>query len=137
VASDQHTIPDLDAKGLREFALVTSAIVVGLFGLFFPWLFERTLPLWPWVFAAALSTWGLIAPTSLRVVYRTWMRFGLLMSKVMTPLIMGIVFFLVITPIGLVRRFTSDDAMRRQFDKSETYRVPSTKQPQHKLEKPF
>ena len=134
----EHQIPELDAKGYREFAIVTSAIVVGLFGLFFPWVFESTSwPRWPWIFAAILSTWGLIAPMTLKGVYKGWMRFGLLLSKITTPLIMGIVFYLVITPIGLIRRVTADDAMQRDFDDSDSYRVPSQKQPPNKLERPF
>lgn len=42
-----HEIPELDRKGLRQFGLVTGGIVAGLFGLLFPWLLERALPLWP------------------------------------------------------------------------------------------
>ena len=40
----EHTIPELDKKGLREFGLVTGGIVAGLFGLFFPWIFDRAFP---------------------------------------------------------------------------------------------
>ena len=137
MAAGKHIIPELDAKGLREFAFVTSAIVAVLFGLFFPWVFEAQWPKWPWIFAAVLSAWGIIAPTTLRFVYRGWMRFGLLLSKITTPLIMGIVFYLVITPIGLVRRLTADDAMKRDFDDRESYRIESEKPPPEKLERPF
>jgi hypothetical protein len=35
-----HKIPELDRKGLREFGLMTGAVVVVIFGLFFPWLLE-------------------------------------------------------------------------------------------------
>jgi hypothetical protein len=93
----EHAIPELDRKGLREFGLVTGGIVAGLFGLFFPWVFERSWPAWPWIVFAVLGCWGLLAPMSLQPVYRVWMRFGLLLSRVTTPLIMGLVFYLVIT----------------------------------------
>jgi len=132
-----HTIPELDRKGLREFGLVTGAIVAGLFGLFFPWVLERSWPLWPWAIFALLGLWGLIAPLSLRPVYRVWMRFGLLLSKITTPIIMGLVFFVVITPIGLVRRLAGRDSMSRGFDDSSTYRVSSTKPASDNLEKPY
>ncbi len=137
----EHAIPELDAKGLREFGLVTGGIVAGLFGLFFPWLFDRAFPgefpLWPWIFFAVLGGWGLVAPTSLRPVYRAWMRFGLLLSKITTPIIMGLVFYLVITPFGLVRRLFAKDAMARKFEDLVSYRVPSKKAPVKNLEKPF
>lgn len=133
----EHEIPELDRKGLREFGLVTGGIVAGLFGLFFPWLLERSLPLWPWIVCGVLGVWGLIAPLSLRPVYRGWMRFGLMLSKVMTPLIMGIVFFVVITPVALILKIVGNDPMARKFDDSESYRVPTKKAPTENLEKPY
>ncbi|MGW8367644.1 MAG: hypothetical protein ACWGPN_03060 [Gammaproteobacteria bacterium] len=36
-------------KELREFGLVTGAMVAGLFGIFFPWLLEYPWPVWPWI----------------------------------------------------------------------------------------
>ena len=133
----EHEIPELDRKGLREFGLVTGGIVAGLFGLFFPWLLERSIPLWPWIVFGVLGVWGLIAPMSLRPVYRGWMRFGLMLSKVMTPLIMGIVFFVVITPVALVLKIVGNDPMARKFNDGESYRVPTKKAPTENLEKPY
>lgn len=133
----EHEIPELDRKGLREFGLVTGGIVAGLFGLFFPWLLERSIPLWPWIVFGVLGVWGLVAPLSLRPVYRGWMRFGLMLSKVTTPLIMGIVFFVVITPVALILKIVGNDPMARKFDDSESYRVPTKKAPTENLEKPY
>ena len=133
----EHEIKELDRKGLREFALTTAGIVAVLFGLFFPWFLERPIPKWPWVITVVLGVWGLVAPQTLRPVYRGWMMIGLLISKVTTPIIMGVVFFGVVTPMGLARRLTGKDALARTFDKSASYRVPSHKPPVSKLEKPF
>ena len=132
-----HVIPELDRKGLREFGLVTGAIVAGLFGLFFPWLLERSLPLWPWVICGVLGLFGLVAPMALNPVYKIWMRFGLIMSKIMTPLVMSIVFYLVITPTGLIRRALAKDSLARKFSDADSYRVPSKKAPVENLEKPY
>lgn len=133
-----HVIPELDSKGLREFGYVTGGIVAGLFGVFFPWLLEISYPLWPWIVCAVLVLWGLIAPVTLRPVYRGWMHFGLVLSRITTPLIMGIVFFGVIVPVGMVMRIFGRDAMARRFENdAKTYRVKSEKQPREKMEKPF
>ena len=133
----EHVIPELDRKGLREFGLVTGAIVAVLFGLFFPWLLERDWPLWPWVIFGVLAVFGLVAPMALNPVYKIWMRFGLIMSKIMTPLIMSIVFYIVITPVGLFRKVFAKDSLARTFDETDSYRVPSKKAPVENLEKPY
>ena len=133
----EHVIPELDRKGLREFGFVTGAIVAGLFGLFFPWLLERSWPLWPWIIFGVLGALALIAPMALNPIYKIWMRFGLFMGRIMTPLIMGIVFFILITPVGLFRRVFAEDAMARKFDESDSYRVPSKKAKAENLEKPY
>lgn len=116
MAGTLHDIPELDRKGLRRFGLVTGGIVVGLFGLFFPWLLERALPLWPWVVFGILASWSFVAPRTLRPVYRIWMRFGLLLSRITTPLILGIVYFAVITPMAFAMRIARRDPLARATD---------------------
>lgn len=133
-----ETIPDLDRKGLREFAFTIGGIVAVLFGAFLPWLFERGFPLWPWIFGVLFAAWGLAAPMTLQPVYRGWMKFGLLLSKITTPIILGAVFFLTVLPIGILRRTFGSDPMARQFDGSAaSYRVPSKASPRENLEKPY
>jgi len=132
-----HKIVELDRKGLREFALVTSGIVVVLFGLFFPWAFEFEWPLWPWILGGILTAVGLIAPMALQPVYKNWMRIGLLLNKITTPIILGVVFYLVVTPMGILRSLFAADPMARKLDNSESYRVRSKRKTAESLEKPF
>lgn len=143
----RHDIPELDRKGLRQFGLLTGSIVAGLFGLFFPWLlglpgpvwppaWPWPWPLWPWAVFAVLGIWSLILPSSLRPVYRGWMHFGLLVSRVTTPIILGVVYFVVIVPTSFLMRLGRRDPMGRRFDKkTPSYRVQSHKG-KH-MEKPF
>lgn len=74
----------------------------------------------------------------MRPVYRGWMRFGLLLNRVTTPLGLGIVFYLVVFPIGFIMRLTGWDAMTRRLDDSvESYRVASAKPKRENAERPF
>lgn len=137
MAGDQM-IPELDRKGLRSFGLTTGAAIVIIFGLFFPWLLGLAWPAWPWIIAAAFWSLALVQPSWLRWIYRAWMRFGLLASRVMTPLVLGIVFFAMISPMAIVRRLMGNDPMQRALDPNrKSYRVKSTKSPKEKLERPF
>lgn len=136
--AQMHEIPELDRKGLREFAFVTGGILAVLFGLLFPWLLESNYPLWPWLLAGLLGGWGLIAPLSLQPVYRAWMKLGLLLSRITTPLILGIVFYGLILPMGLVMRLLGRDPMARRFDNAaDSYRVKHPKRPRENVERPF
>jgi hypothetical protein len=136
----QHDIPELNSKGLRKFAITTGAIVAVLFGLFFPWVLSvEKFPIWPWIIFAIFSLWGLIAPSSLRPVYYLWMRLGLVLNKISTPIIMGIVFFLVLAPTALfMRAVLKRDPLNRKIIKDiSTYRVESTKPDPNNLRRPF
>ncbi len=133
-----HEVLELDRKGLRDFGLVTGGIIALLFGLFLPWLLESGFPIWPWVVAGVLAVWGVIAPMSLQPIYRLWMKLGLLLSRITTPIILGIVFYLLIWPMGLVMRIFGRDPMARRLDgTAKTYRVISHKAPKENMERPF
>ena len=133
-----HAIPELNRKGLRSFGFTTGVIVVVLFGLFFPWVFDHSMPLWPWILSSVLIVWASIAPVSLRPVYKVWMRFGLLMSRITTPLILGILFFGLITPISFILSLMKWDPQSRRLDgQLNSYRVKSRLLKKHNLEKPF
>jgi len=136
--SSAPDLPELDALGLRTFALTVGGIFAVLFGLMLPWLLDGGFPVWPWIIFAVLGIWGLIAPESLRRVYRLWMRFGFLVHSIMSPLILSLVFFVVITPVAFAMKIIGRDSMNRRFDKGlESYRVTRSKAPREKLEKPF
>lgn len=64
--------------------------------------------------SAALLVAGALVPDRLGPVYRGWMRFAHLLSRVTTPLFMGIVFFLVVTPIGLLMRLVGRQPLRHR-----------------------
>jgi O-antigen/teichoic acid export membrane protein len=138
MSQPKHGIPELDGNELRKFGVTTSIIVAGLFGILFPWLLQVGPVLWPWVLSVILVVPALVAPTSLRPIYRGWMRFGLLMSRITTPFIMGLVFFLVITPVALVMKLAIRDPLNRKLDHDkESYRVTSHRTVRESIERPY
>jgi len=134
----QHDIPELDKKGLRDFGLVTGALIAVLFGLFFPWLFGFNWPLWPWIIAAVLAAWALIAPLSLNPVYYHWMRFGIVLGWLSSWMILSILFYLVFTPVGFFMRLRGYDPMQRKPNQqADSYRVTSQARAKKHMERPF
>jgi hypothetical protein len=131
-------IPELDRRGLRSFGIATGLTVSALFGIALPWLLEHRVPIWPWVVSAALVGFAAAAPKRLRPVYRAWTAFGLLMSRVTTPLLLGILFLLVVTPIARLRALRGNDPLARRFvPGSDSYRTASRPTTARDLERPY
>ncbi len=131
-------IPELDRAGLRKFGLITGVIIACLFGIAIPLLLNITSPYWPWILSVILVIWAILVPSTLKPVYRLWMRFGLFMNRIITPIILGFVFFIIIAPIGVLMRVIRRDTMAREFDKnSKTYRVNSHIRTIKHMDRPF
>ena len=93
----------LTTRELRKFAFTVGAAFIAIAAI----SLLRGHAIAPRVLLAVgamLLLAGLAIPSRLGPLYRAWMRLGELLSKVTTPLFMGAVYFLVITPIGLLKR---------------------------------
>ena len=51
---------------------------------------------------------------------RTWFKFGLVLGKIISPIIMGFVFFIVVTPIGLILKIMGKDIINKKYDKKKS-----------------
>lgn len=132
------TYEDLTVKDLQNFGLTTGCVLAGLFGAVFPWLLGRSMPIWPWALGGLLIAWGLLAPATLKPIRRSWLGFGNIMSKITTPIILGLVFFIAVVPTGLIRRLLGRDSMARSLDDSTaSYRVESNRISKQNLKRPF
>jgi hypothetical protein len=87
----------------RKFGLSVGIAFFALTGLLL-WRGRETIAYVTGTLSALLILGGVIVPTKLGPIERAWMAMALRISKVTTPVIMGIVYFLVLTPIGLVMR---------------------------------
>jgi predicted membrane metal-binding protein len=75
---------------------------------------------WHWTLplAAAFVVVALVYPRLLAPLNKLWLKFGLLLYKVMNPLVLGLLFFVTITPIGIVMRLFGKDFLRLRLDRS-------------------
>ena len=133
-----QVIPELDRRGLRQFALIFAAIVVTVFGIVIPLLAGHGFVWIPWAIGGVFVAWGLLAPETVRPFYRLWMRFGMVMSAIVNRIVLGVVFYLILLPFGLVLRVRGIDPLRRKWDpKSSSYRVASDDPDPKHMERPF
>jgi hypothetical protein len=126
-----------NATELRHFGLLMAAVIASLFGLLLPWLLDRALPSWPWVLAAAFAIPALLRPAALRPIHALWMRFGHVMGTINAYLILGLVFFTVLTPIGWLMRLLGINPLRKPASRPDSFLARSRRRPPPHMEKPF
>jgi saxitoxin biosynthesis operon SxtJ-like protein len=105
---------DTSPRNLRKFGLV----VGGVFGLLAVWFWWRGKALYPYVLIPGvfLVVVGLIWPKVLKQVYVIWMSLALVLGLIVSTALLTILFYLVVTPIGLVARLSGKDFLSRKLD---------------------
>lgn len=102
----------------RQFGLTFAVLFLLLTALLLVW--RNTA--WPVALVLALAFGGLaaFAPSRLRPLNRLWLRFGLALHAIVSPVVLSILFFGVITPVGILARFAGKDFLRLTFNRQAT-----------------
>ena len=98
----------------RSFGF-TFAIVFTIVA-FWPLVRGRSVRVWALIAAAAFLLAALALPRVLAPLSQLWLKFGLFLHACISPMIMGLVFYTTVTPIGLVRRLLGQDPLGLRFD---------------------
>lgn len=123
---------------LRKFGLMMAFVVMGLIGLAYPLLFDKTLATIPFVIGTPFLFLALTKPSWLKWVYTLWMKIGHVLGYINSRIILGIIFFIMITPIGIIMRLVGNDPMNKCYNKNAaTYRKKITPPSIKHMEKPF
>lgn len=126
-----------DKKELRNFGL----IVGGMFCLIGIWpavRYGEALRSWALVPGSLLVLLGLVMPTVLGPIFRLWMKMGHVLGWINTRIILGVLYFGLITPMGMVMRLFGWDSMRRALNQDvETYRVVRRARPRSHMMRQF
>ena len=118
----------------RSFGIVF--FIVFLLIAIYPLLKDNDLRIWSLVISFIFLALGLINSKILTPLNRLWFKFRLLLGKFISPLIMGIIFFAVVTPIGIIMRLFKKDLLNLKFNKKETYWIDKTG-PKSKMKNQF
>tara|TARA_B100000579_G_C22804484_1_gene841721 strand:- start:1271 stop:1657 length:387 start_codon:yes stop_codon:yes gene_type:complete len=105
----------------RSFGLVFFAffLIIGLWPIF---EYEK-VRIWSIIAALIFLILGILDSKYLTPLNRFWMKFGLFLGKIISPIVMGIVFFLVVTPIGILMKIFGKDLLNTKYKKNESYWV--------------
>ena len=84
---------------------------------------EGDVRFWSLIIAVIFLVFGILNSKVLNPLNKLWFKFGIFLGKIFSPLIMGIIFFLVVTPIGLIMRFIGKDILNLKFNDDKSYWV--------------
>lgn len=120
---DRHE--EVKGSSNRSLGLVFAAVF--LIVALLPLLHGRPLRLWSLAVAAAFAIVALVLPRALTPLNRAWTRLSLILHRIVSPIVLGILFFVVITPLGLLMRLLGKDPLRLRRDPSApTYWIERT-----------
>ncbi|WP_417832854.1 SxtJ family membrane protein [Terasakiella sp.] len=109
------SLEKINGSSNRSFGIVFAVffLILGMLPLLGD---EPRVNAWLLGISGAFLLLSLIVPNVLAPLNNLWFKFGLLLHKIVTPLIMGIMFFIVITPIALIFKIMGKDLLNRKFD---------------------
>jgi len=105
----------------RSFGVVFS--IVFLLIAFWPLLNEGQIRIWSMVLSIIFIILGLINSRLLTPLNILWFKFGIFLGKIISPLVMGIIFFFVVTPIAILMRLLQKDLLNLKYNDSSSYWV--------------
>ena len=100
----------------RSFGVVFS--VVFLIISFWPLFTEGTIRIWAIFIAILFLLISYFKPDALYPLNKIWFKFGLLLGNIVSPIVMGIVFFIIVTPIGIIMRIIGKDLLNKKINNS-------------------
>ena len=103
----------------RSFVLVF--FIVFILIAFYPLLNDDNIRLWSLIISLIFLILGLLNSKFLMPLNKLWFKFGMLLGKFVSPFVMGLIFFLVVTPIGILMRMLGKDLLNLKFNKKKTY----------------
>ena len=103
----------------RSFGIVF--FFVFLFISLYPVFNGNSLKLWSLIISLVFLFFGLINSKILTPLNEIWFKFGILLGKIISPIVMGFIFFFVITPIGFIMRTFKKDLLNLKFNNNKSY----------------
>jgi len=109
----------------RSFGIVFFIVflIIGTYPIFF----QGELRIWSLIVSIIFLLLGIINSRFLSPLNLLWFKFGMLLGRIVSPIVMGLVFFLVVTPTGLLMRLFGKDPLNTKFSKDDSYWIKREK----------
>ena len=118
----------------RSFGVVF--FIVFLLIALYPVINNEEIRTWSLIVSFIFLVLGLLDSKILNPLNQIWFKFGVLLGRIISPLIMAIIFFFVVTPIGLIMRTLGKDILNLRYNTKKTYWIEKTG-PKSKMKNQF
>ena len=125
---------DIKISSNRSFGIVF--FIVFLLIALYPLIHSEEIRFWSIIISLIFLVLGLLNSKILAPLNKLWFKFGIFLGKIISPLIMGIIFFLVVTPIGILMRLLGKDLLNLKHNKNKSYWIDKTG-PKSKMKNQF
>ena len=110
---------DVKISSNRNFGIVF--FIVFLLIAFYPLVNDGEIRIWSIIISLFFLISGLLDSKILTPLNKLWFKFGIILGKIISPVIMGIIFFLVVTPTGLIMRILGKDLLNLKYNQNKSY----------------
>ena len=125
---------DIKIGSNRSFGVVF--FIVFLIISLYPMLNNENIRIWSLIISFIFLVLGLLNSKLLNPLNIVWFKFGLFLGKIVSPIVMGVIFFFVVTPIALLMKFLQKDLLNLKFNKNNTYWIEKSG-PKSKMKNQF
>ena len=108
----------------RSFGVVF--FVVFLLVSIYPLINEENIRYWSLIVSLIFLILGFLNSKILTPLNKIWFKFGIFLGRIISPFIMGIIFFFVVTPTGLLMRIFKKDLLNLKFNNDKSYWIEKT-----------
>ena len=110
---------DVKISSNRSFGIVF--FVVFLLIALYPLLNNGSIRIWSLIISLIFFILGLINSNILSPLNKIWFKFGILLGKIISPLVMGCIYFSVVTPIGILMKILKKDLLNLRYNNEKSY----------------
>ena len=125
---------DIKIGSNKSFGIVF--FVVFLLISLYPLLNNESLRIWSLVISIIFLILGVLNSKILSPLNKIWFKFGIFLGKIISPIVMGIIFFLVVTPTGFIMRLLGKDVLNLKYNDHKSYWIEKTG-PKSKMKNQF
>ena len=125
---------DVKISSNRSFGVVF--FIVFLLIALYPVINNEEIRAWSLIVSLIFLVLGLLNSKILNPLNQIWFKFGVLLGRIISPFIMAIIFFFVVTPIGFIMRILGKDILNLRYNTKKTYWIEKTG-PKSKMKNQF